>query len=366
MRVQLRRGAGLFAVAALIGLSASGCRFGGVADLPLPGGVTSGAATYKVTAIFDDVIDLVPKAFVRVNDVAVGEVDRVRLDTNTFKARVTLKLKKSVVLPANVSASLNQTSLLGEKYVKLAPPTNAAGQPLASGATLADGATIPEDRTSRYPEVEEFFSAFSALTTGGGLGQLQTIVSELSAALAGREGNVRDLLARLTTITRSIDSRKSDIVRALDSLDRLSASLARQRTDIAAALEQFTPAVGILAAQRKDLTQLLGKLSELGKVGSRVVNTAKADTIASLNSLGPVLGTVATLRDDLKKALTNVDNLGIAVPNAFRGDYLNLRIQIQIRSDALTQLPENPTLPGLGPIPLKNAAIGDYLLGGLR
>lgn len=361
MTRSVRSIAGVVAVLTLTGALATGCQFGGVADLPLPGGVTAGSPTYKVTVIFNDVVDLVPKAFVRVNDVAVGAVDRIRLNHQTYKAVVTLKIKKSVTLPANVSASLNQTSLLGEKYVSLTPP--AAGK---AAGTLADGATITEDRTSRYPEVEEFFSAFSALATGGGLEQLQTIVSELSAALAGREGSVRDLLTRLTNITKAIDSRKSDVVDALDSLDRLTLSLSRQRADIAAALEEFTPAVGILAAQRKDLTSLLGKLSELGTVGARVINTSKADTIADLNSLGPVLSTVATLKSELKQALVNVDNLGIAVPNAIRGDYLNLRIQIQIRTDALTQLPQNPSLPGVPQIPLNNANVGAFLVAGLR
>ena len=350
------------AVVAATLLLASGCKLGGITDLPLPGGQGKGGPSYTVTVMFPDVIDLVPKAFVRVDDVAVGEVDKIRLDKSTLQARVVLHIRKGVVLPANVTARLRQTSLLGEKFVALVPPT---GEPPTG--TLTDGAVIPANRTERFPEVEEFFAAFSALANGGGLSQLETIVTELSAALAGREGNVRDLLKRLTTITKAVDSRKGDIVRAIDSLDRLTAALANQRRDIAAALDAFTPAVGVLAAQRQDLTGLLDRLATLGKVGSKVINASKADTVANLNALAPTLEVVASLKTELAKAVKNLDDLGVAVPNAIKGDYLNLRIQVQVNPAALTapgaiQLPK---LPGL-PIPNSLTGLNRLLLGGLQ
>ena len=40
-------------------------------DVPLPGGAPSGPS-YEVTAEFSDVLDLVPQAAVKVNDVTVG------------------------------------------------------------------------------------------------------------------------------------------------------------------------------------------------------------------------------------------------------------------------------------------------------
>ena len=48
-------------------------------DLPLPGGADVGAHPYTVTAQFTDVLDLVPQAAVKVNDVAVGRVQSITL-----------------------------------------------------------------------------------------------------------------------------------------------------------------------------------------------------------------------------------------------------------------------------------------------
>src|SRR5687768_14786731 len=82
--------------------------------------------SYTVTAEFADVLDLVPKAAVKVNDVTVGSVEEIRL--SGFVAVVRMSLSQQVDLPDNATASIRQSSLLGEKFVALAAP---AGQPRA-------------------------------------------------------------------------------------------------------------------------------------------------------------------------------------------------------------------------------------------
>src|SRR3954466_11850307 len=124
----------------------TGCGFKGAYSLPLPGGKAGGAA-YRVTGVFDDVQDLVPMSAVRVDDVAVGDVTGINYHPADNKAYVKMRIKKSVKLPANAVATLEQTTLLGEKYIALSPPTDAP----ATG-TLAAGATI--STTSRLPDVE--------------------------------------------------------------------------------------------------------------------------------------------------------------------------------------------------------------------
>ena len=46
---------------------------------------------------------------------------------NTFLAKVTVRIKKSVTLPANAVAAIKQTSLLGEKYVETRQATRVPG-----------------------------------------------------------------------------------------------------------------------------------------------------------------------------------------------------------------------------------------------
>ena len=51
----------------------TGCEFD-VYKLPLPGGTDVGSDPITIHVLFTDVLDLVPKSTVKVNDVSVGEV----------------------------------------------------------------------------------------------------------------------------------------------------------------------------------------------------------------------------------------------------------------------------------------------------
>src|SRR6478609_3245541 len=113
-------------VAALAGvLLLTGCDLD-VYKLPLPGGTDVGDDAITVSADFRDVLDLVPKTTVKVNDVSVGQVTDIELRDG--HAVVTMDLRKDVELPANAIAEIRQTSLLGEKFVSLGPPTDVAPQ----------------------------------------------------------------------------------------------------------------------------------------------------------------------------------------------------------------------------------------------
>ncbi len=80
-----------------------------------------GSGSYQVTASFSDIGDLKIRAPVRVAGVQVGQVSAVVLDKN-YNAEVTLSLDQKIDdLPLDTSASIQQTSLLGDNYVSLSP-----------------------------------------------------------------------------------------------------------------------------------------------------------------------------------------------------------------------------------------------------
>lgn len=352
-RRHTRTRAGLTAgAAAVVAGALTGCQ--GVYDLPLPGGAATGSDAYHVTVEFADVLDLVPQSAVKVNDVTVGSVDDVQLEG--WHARVTLRLRRSVHLPDNAVAELRQTSLLGEKFVSLSPPTTEAPR-----GRLQEGDTIPLARSGRNPEVEEVLSALSLVLNGGGVAQLKTINVELTRAMRGHESDIRGAIGQLDTFIGSLDARRSEVVRAIDGLDRLSARLAAQKTQIANAVEDLGPGLEVLADQRAQLTRMLTALSDLGRVGTRVVDASRADTVANLRALQPILTQLAEAGDNLPKALEIAFTYPFprAAVDAVKGDFTNLRItaDLDLRT-ILTNLNggRDPGLPSLPPVPNPTAS----------
>jgi phospholipid/cholesterol/gamma-HCH transport system substrate-binding protein len=322
---------------------------------PLPGGAPGGPS-YRVTAEFADVLDLVPQAAVKVNDVTVGSVEK--LTRSGWTARVSLRIDRDVKLPANATAAIRQTSLLGEKFVALAGP---AGQ--APTGTLADGATIPLSRTSRGVEVEEVLAALGMLLGGGGLAQLKTINEELTRALAGREPVIADTLTQLDTFVAALDAQKADIVRAIDALDRFSAHLSQQRDTISAALDHLAPGLAVLAQEREQLTTALTALSGLSTVGTRVVEASRDNTLATLRALKPIFDQLVRAGDDLPRALDFMLTYPFPpnVIGAVSGDFVRLHVTVDLNgAQILANLlvapppaakPTTPALPGLPAVP---------------
>ncbi len=316
------------AAAGVVSLLA-GCGFKGAYSLPLPGGAATGK-TYTVTAYFHDVQDLVPQAAVRVNDVAVGDVSGISVDTtrgdpHVNMAKVSLKLKQSVVLPRNAVATLEQTTLLGEKFVALSQPTNTPSQ-----GRLANGDVV--NATSELPSVEQVFGLLSQVLNGGDIGDLQTINVEVSKALAGRESAARDALAQLDTFVGGLDNQKQQIVRAIDALGRFSTVLAHQNGTIATALTDLGPGLSVLADERAQFTKLLTDLSRFGKVATHVINASKSQTIAGLRDLQPILGHLAAAGANLPHAL----EIALTYPfprdssQASPGDYTNFGFTLDL------------------------------------
>ncbi|MGH3841444.1 MAG: MCE family protein, partial [Pseudonocardiaceae bacterium] len=279
-------------LALVVILFLAGC--GGLQNVPLPGGADTGDNPYRVTAEFSDVLELVPQSLVKVNDVSVGAVREIKLAPDTWRARVTLEVNRSVELPANAVARVRTTSLLGEKFVELAAPSAEPPQ-----GRLADGAVIPPSRTTTATDVEEVLGALSLLLNGGGVDQIRTIATELNAALSGHEPQLRALLADLNTLVSGLDARKVEINRALDALNRLSATLARQRGQIATALDGLSPGLQVLADQRTQLTGTLQALDRLSVVATDTINRSRDNLIADLQLLRPTLQQLAVAGRDL-------------------------------------------------------------------
>src|SRR5690606_3628290 len=109
----------------------AGCQFGGLNSLDMPGTAGHGPGSFTVTVQLPDVSTLPQNSPVMVHDVTVGSVsgiDAVQRPDGTFLAAAQLSLDKDVHLPANATARVAQTSLLGSQHIELAEPVDEAPQ----------------------------------------------------------------------------------------------------------------------------------------------------------------------------------------------------------------------------------------------
>lgn len=323
MRVlrRLRRGAvaALLPVAALL-LASCGIS---LQSLPKIGGVSG--PTYALSATFANVVNLPANAQVRVGAFAVGYVSSIHL--RNFQAVVGMRIKGSTRLPVGTTASIRFDTPLGEDFVLLQPPT---GTTTAKAAYLRNGASIPEVDTQTAPSVEDTFGALGALLNGGGINQLQTIISQTNLALNGNQQQIRNLINDLNSTVTSLASNTPAIDRALQAMAALTKTLHDGEGSIRQGIAALGPAASVLASETGDINKMFANLNSLSDAANKIIDASAVGTVQTFQQLKPLLDQLTSVQAQLSPALTAVTQLERYTPRAVPGDYLQLSINATI------------------------------------
>ncbi|KZS57976.1 mammalian cell entry protein [Mycobacterium kansasii] len=320
-RIMLR--AGVFAAGSTL---LAGCQFGGLNSLPLPGTAGHGEGAFTITAELPDVATLPQNSPVMVDDVTVGSVagiEAMQRPDGSFYAAVKLALDKQVVLPCNSTATVAQTSLLGSMHIDLVRPADRPTGRLGD----RNCQSIPESRTGRAPTTEEVFAALGVVVNKGNVGALEEITDETYQAVAGRQGQFKDLIPRLAELTAGLNKQVNDIINAVDGLNRFAAILARDKDNLGRALDTLPDALRVLNKNRASIVEAFAALKKLAIVTSHVLSKTKTDFAADLKDLYSV---VKAINDNRKEFVTSQQLLltfpfpNFGIKQAVRGDYLNV------------------------------------------
>jgi phospholipid/cholesterol/gamma-HCH transport system substrate-binding protein len=84
-------------------------------------GSFSGSDSYTLSAKFDNIGGLKPRAPVRSAGVNVGRVTSISLDAKTYQGVVTLEIVRGFDFPRDSSAKILTAGLLGDQYVGIEP-----------------------------------------------------------------------------------------------------------------------------------------------------------------------------------------------------------------------------------------------------
>jgi phospholipid/cholesterol/gamma-HCH transport system substrate-binding protein len=134
---------GLFVVTGFVALLFLGLKAGNMSSF-------SFAKNYSVTAKFDNIGGLKPRAPVKSAGVVVGRVAAIQFDDKTYQATVTLHLEENFHFPKDSSAKILTSGLLGEQYIGL--EAGGDDQMLAQGSkiTQTQSAIVLESLISQF------------------------------------------------------------------------------------------------------------------------------------------------------------------------------------------------------------------------
>ena len=105
---------------------------------------------YRVTAKFDNIGGLKPKAAVKSAGVVVGRVDSITFDDQTFQARVTLALESRYRFPRDSSLKILTSGLLGEQYIGLEAGAGEKLRAAGDSVTMTQSAVVLENLIGQF------------------------------------------------------------------------------------------------------------------------------------------------------------------------------------------------------------------------
>lgn len=264
----------------------------------------SGSEARHLTATFPSTVNLYEGAQVKVLGVQIGKVTSVEVEGTAVTVEISYD---DVELPADVHAMIVPPSIVGDRFVQLAPA-------YTGGEVLADGATLGLDRTGVPVELDDTYRQLDALsealgpqganqdgalsrlvrTTAAGLDgngrRFNRSVRQLADALdtlASSDDAYQDTVDQTGTLTRTLLANDKTVRRLVLALARVSGQLNAQRDDIARAGTDLAGALeDVSRFVRKNRSRIKGSVAGLRDV-TRVLTRHTAD-LQDLLALAPV------------------------------------------------------------------------------
>jgi virulence factor Mce-like protein len=201
----IRRSASV-AVSLLCATVISACASINVDDLPQPGSTYGGG--YDIIIEFASVLNLPDRAKVVMDGTTVGVVERVDLGSDGVD--VTARIDRSVSVPSNVHAVLQQATVLGDIYVALdREPAAAPG-----GATpLQSGGRIPLAQTASPPQLEDTIMNLANFAVSGSIQRIQSTIIGINRVTPEHAEQVRAIASQ---VSRDL----SDLSGNIDTVDQ--------------------------------------------------------------------------------------------------------------------------------------------------
>lgn len=213
-------------------LSAAALAFASLQYVGLP--QLLGFGQYTVSAEFNDVSGLYPRALVSYRGSDVGEVSS--LDVTESGVMVRMALDNGSHVPADLKAEIRSTSAIGEQYVDLVPNTD-------SGPYLHGGSVIPRASGVELPQIAPVLDSLDNLLKSVPRKQLTTLLSQVNTAFGGTGPALQRILDDTSLLVHDAQNNLAPTTALLANLKPFLATqqqLAGQTTSYVHDLASFT------------------------------------------------------------------------------------------------------------------------------
>lgn len=106
--------------------------------------------SYQITARFDNIGGLKPKAAIKSAGVVVGRVDAITFDDQTYQATVHMSLEQRYAFPKDSSLKILTSGLLGDQYIGIEAGAEETNLAQGDRVVATQSAVVLENLISQF------------------------------------------------------------------------------------------------------------------------------------------------------------------------------------------------------------------------
>lgn len=300
---------------------------------------TAGAPTGQVslTATFDDVGHLVAGHAVRVADVQVGSVIDVGLEGH--RALVTMSILDQYPVPVGTTASIGQTSFLGENYVRLEfPPSfDPDHGPFVASGTQLESSTLGADLEAVSERALDLLAAVTA-------NDVESIIDALAAGLGGRGQQLAGLTQDMELLLASFADGEADLAAIIDGLGGFGADLADGVGTIEDVIDRVVETVQMVDGRSDDMVATVESMTRLAAdLNDYVLDPHLDKMITLIGELEQIITTIALEEEVVDRLIGDLVTFATKLPQSAHREAIFLYVWLT----GISQGNPSPT-PGAG------------------
>jgi phospholipid/cholesterol/gamma-HCH transport system substrate-binding protein len=209
---------------------------------------------------------------VRMHGALVGDVRAIEQDGEQAVITLALQPEAARTIPDNVAVEILPTTLFGQKYVSLVPPTSKV-----STTMLTDDTVIPASRVRTNVEIQTILADLFPLLRAVRPADLNATLYALSHALTGKGDDLGETLEELDAYLIEINEHLPQLRTDLRLLADVAETYEVAAPDLLRLLRNTTVSARTLAQKQAELGQTLRAVTGLS-VSTR--NTLSANELA--------------------------------------------------------------------------------------
>lgn len=233
---------------------------------------------YEVTAFFTRTHNLFDAARVRVLGVEVGLVESIDYPPGSDGVQVRLRIRDDVRLPADATATIVSSALLGERFVELGPTHT-------DGPALEDGDVIPLARTDVPAEFDEVLRSLNDFIADLPPDEVARLLDNLAGVLDGQGDELGATIDEVAGAIEVLRANDDAVVALVSRVADLNEVLATRDREIGAFIDDWAAVLGLLADERDALDGALRGVARLSTEVADLLADHRGDLAADVRAL---------------------------------------------------------------------------------